>query len=675
MAPSDMEEVPAAGASPLPAQQPAQQPADNDNDESANSCPVHPIPQLQAPFEESIRETNEGTEADWVVDINAQSRRRDLLENDDYERICGRKWRQRSTERYHPFWKLVSQMAFGVHLLAKKIAISEVQVMKILQTHVDELDGFLQRTTEDFLIIRLDVRTRSHYLKLPLGDLDVFDAMLEDRTFRLSLVAYNDQIEHAVTRFTLAITDALKDLRKGKEATGALWHYMNKLADEGCFESETLKAFYEAMKENLEGWILALSKLRRRGAALQKALGKLALSVTEMQRRVGMASRKDLVSGKNTNLRVLALPSDRIQRSLIKANSSTKSLSVKQRLFTKSQTRLTSNKPLPRDPLSKARASQKARTGDTSPPVNTSDGEPNAASTSQGNEAASKTINRAKSCSALMDNANAGASTPPPRTPGRLARNFSKPFLPKRNTGENTAAHHRPATAPARILKSRSASLEQLKALWSNSRPRTQQRTAKSPTQPRGSPVAEGPEKMKDQISHFLKTDRVVEAWETVANKTSNYRSNFAKSSRDWPCSMFRTKSSTPWRNHPANNGNGGLSGTDLEKQMSWVQDSPEGPNTYTFRHRSEVTPRIHVIPVQSTLDERTTSNAIREETRDVSSGDAGRVITALPSMSLPTASMPSVSLREIQRFTMNKKLMFISQLATGHRPRMVGVA
>lgn len=81
------------------------------------------------------------------------------------------------------------------------------------------------------------------------------------------------------------------------------------------------------------------------------------------------------------------------------------------------------------------------------------------------------------------------------------------------------------------------------------------------------------------------------------------------------------------------------------------------------------------MIPVQSTLDERTTSNAIREETRDVSSGDAGRVITALPSMSLPTASMPSVSLREIQRFTMNKKLMFISQLATGHRPRMVGVA
>lgn len=48
--------------------------------------------------------------------------------------------------------------------------------------------------------------------------------------------------------------------------------------------------------ENMEGWIIAMSKLRRRGASLQKALGQLSFAVTEMQRRVGVASRKDLVS-------------------------------------------------------------------------------------------------------------------------------------------------------------------------------------------------------------------------------------------------------------------------------------------------------------------------------------------------------------------------------------------
>jgi hypothetical protein len=187
-------------------------------------------------------------------------------------------------------------MVFGVHLLGKRLAKSDVSVMKILQTHVDELDGFLQRTTEDFLIIRLDVRTRIQYLSLPLGNLEVFDEMLQDRGFRLSVVSYNDQIEHSIHRFTLAITDALRDLQKAKEAMGALWFYFRELADEGCFEIDSLNAFRQAMMDNMEGWIVAISKLRRRGAALQKALSQLGLATTEMQCRVGVASRKDVVS-------------------------------------------------------------------------------------------------------------------------------------------------------------------------------------------------------------------------------------------------------------------------------------------------------------------------------------------------------------------------------------------
>lgn len=186
-------------------------------------------------------------------------------------------------------------MVFGVHLLSKNLAKSELSVMKILQKHVNELDGVLERTTEDFLIVRLDVRTRMQYLNLPLRNLDVFDGMLEDRNFRLSVVAYNDQIEHSIDRFTLAITDSLKDLQKAKEALGALWFYFRKLTDEGCFKSESLKAFHQAMVDNMEGWLVALSKLRRQGTALQKALAQLGLATTQMQRRVGIASRKDVV--------------------------------------------------------------------------------------------------------------------------------------------------------------------------------------------------------------------------------------------------------------------------------------------------------------------------------------------------------------------------------------------
>jgi len=61
--------------------------------------PAHPISQLQGPFDESIVEAIEGTENKWTVELDAQSRRRDLLENAKYERLCGRRWRQRPGER------------------------------------------------------------------------------------------------------------------------------------------------------------------------------------------------------------------------------------------------------------------------------------------------------------------------------------------------------------------------------------------------------------------------------------------------------------------------------------------------------------------------------------------------------------------------------------------------
>jgi hypothetical protein len=66
---------------------------------SSSSSPVHPIAQLQGPFEESIAEAVPGLASQWIVELDAQTRRRDLLENDEYERLCGRKWRQRESEK------------------------------------------------------------------------------------------------------------------------------------------------------------------------------------------------------------------------------------------------------------------------------------------------------------------------------------------------------------------------------------------------------------------------------------------------------------------------------------------------------------------------------------------------------------------------------------------------
>ncbi|CAG8901841.1 unnamed protein product [Penicillium egyptiacum] len=598
-----------------------------DTQRTSSPYPSHPVAQLQGPFEESIIETTDGSGTKWVVDIDAQTRRRDLLENDEYERLCGRKWRQRASEKYHPFWKLISQMVFGVHLLAKSLAKSDTSVMKILQKHVNELDGFLERTTEDFLIVRLDVRTRIQYLSLPLGNLDVFDEMLEDRNFRLSVVAYNDQIEHAIERFTLAITDSLKDLQKAKEAMGALWFYFRKLTDEDCFKSESLKAFHQAMMDNMEGWIVAISKLRRRGTALQRALTQLGLATTEMQRRVGIASRKDV-------------------QSFIKQTSKTvnRSKSVKQRLFAKE--RPTSEKPLPRDPLSKSKRTPTASKQFESP-TTVKDQTDTRADTADrpipSDGIRRRIMSRAKSCSALIAEAGAGAGNeappPLPSTSGRLKRKLSKPFVPKRSASEKiNSGQGRPKTAPSQHSRlSRNISIEQLRAFCTTPRPRTGKSTVKSPTQARQEAhnrFTNGQETLKEQISQFLKTDRVVEAWDSVS-KTACCTLPIAKT-KDWPSSIFRTKSSTTLENKGNDTS---LSGPDLDRQMSWVQETFDVLPTYSFKAKPDMSPRIHVLSVQMTHEDAT-GVAERGASLDLKS-EIRSSITALPAV---PPSIPPVS-------------------------------
>lgn len=68
-------------------------------DKGTSPYPSHPISQLQGPFRESIVEATDKSANEWVVEVDAQTRRRDLLENDEYERLCGRKWRQRASEK------------------------------------------------------------------------------------------------------------------------------------------------------------------------------------------------------------------------------------------------------------------------------------------------------------------------------------------------------------------------------------------------------------------------------------------------------------------------------------------------------------------------------------------------------------------------------------------------
>jgi hypothetical protein len=268
--------------------------ASEDGDLVDMQAPIHPVPQLQGPFEESMAEsTNDISDQGQKPDPVA--RRTMLLEQPTYERVCAGRWKQRPGEKFHPLWKICAQLSFGIHLIAEGLAKSEDEVMKILQTHVDDVDGFLESTTEDFDLARSDVEERLRYLKLPLEHLGVFDRMLEDRAFRISIVEGNEKIEHIVERTSDAMKDALKDVQKGLQSTHTLGKYLNDLDIKWVDRNPEHDAVFVTMVGNVEGWNRAFMDLHMQGNKLGGSLVKLAGIVAQVQQRAGTVSRKMLV--------------------------------------------------------------------------------------------------------------------------------------------------------------------------------------------------------------------------------------------------------------------------------------------------------------------------------------------------------------------------------------------
>ncbi|RMZ82299.1 hypothetical protein DV738_g1709, partial [Chaetothyriales sp. CBS 135597] len=246
--------------------------------------PAHPVPSLQGPFEESMVESvNEIGENETPPD--ASTRRAMLLDSPYYERIVAGRWRQRPGEKYHPLWKLISQMAFGLHLLARNMAKSEDEVMKILQAHVDDIDSFLECTGEDLELAQEDLHERLRCLKLPLQHGDVFDRMLRDSGFRESILEGNRKIEHIVSRTKRFLKDSLKDVRKGFDATSVLERYVHGLTTAWQRQTPEHEAVFVAMIGNVEGWRKAFMDLHLQGNRLAGTMKKLTEVVREMTRR------------------------------------------------------------------------------------------------------------------------------------------------------------------------------------------------------------------------------------------------------------------------------------------------------------------------------------------------------------------------------------------------------
>ena len=274
--------------------------AEAQDERMQRETPRHPIRGLQGALEEALRENADPNHARWCrmpsERLDSASRRRMLLQQVEHEDPYPTRWRQRPGEAFHPLTKLVAQITFGIHLLHKRLVKSDDEIIQILQTYVGEVDAFLEHTTEDFDLALGDIDERIKCLRLPLEHDEIFDAMLEDRVFRKQIVDGNEKIEHIINRTEASMNDALDDVQQALDATKDLAKYLVRLDRRWARRTNQHEDVYAAMSGNSEGWFRCLFGLQTKGHSLSVLMLQLGSVVAELQRRAGIASRKNIVS-------------------------------------------------------------------------------------------------------------------------------------------------------------------------------------------------------------------------------------------------------------------------------------------------------------------------------------------------------------------------------------------
>lgn len=258
-----------------------------------SSTPLHPMRSFQGAFGESIIESiDAASTTKQVSTLNPKQRRQKMLEQEDYDETYSAQWRRNPEAKFHPLWKLMAQISFGVHLLQQQLAKSDEEVVKILQKHVDEVDAFLERTTEDFEVSNQDIKERTNHLKLPLEHINIFDVMLDDQKFRSDIMDGNRKIELILTRTGRALKDSLIDVKTGMDCVTELSAYLVGIREQMSASDVQTSSIYHAMKSNTEGWSRALHNLQGLGNDLGQSLGKLGHILREMSVRAEAASKR-----------------------------------------------------------------------------------------------------------------------------------------------------------------------------------------------------------------------------------------------------------------------------------------------------------------------------------------------------------------------------------------------
>ncbi|PSN62375.1 hypothetical protein BS50DRAFT_501444 [Corynespora cassiicola Philippines] len=263
--------------------------------------PIHPLPSMQAPFEESMLDaTGETGHIPFPNPNKSIEARQQLLCRDveaselswNFTYNCH--WRNNPKGKFHPLQKTIAQIIFGVHLLHQHLEKSVADVADILLKHVNELDSFLQRANEDIEGSLKDMLFRRKCLKVPMEHVNEFDRLLEDRMYRAQLLDGNVVIERTINRMSEMLNDYLVDMSTFRDASNELDMYLLSIGEGWTYENEDVGRIYSAMCGNTAGWAHFLQSLVAKAEKLGVVLVQVSSYCNEIEKRCGAASRRSL---------------------------------------------------------------------------------------------------------------------------------------------------------------------------------------------------------------------------------------------------------------------------------------------------------------------------------------------------------------------------------------------
>lgn len=270
--------------------------------------PTHPLPDMQAPFEESMLDagreeatSNNYREANPEKFSRASRRSLILGQHGQFDNISyNAQWRANKEANkdssHHPVVKIMSQVIFGVHLLCQAMEQSTPEVANILKGFVQELDGFLRRVNADFDVSAKDVTQLHANLSLPLQHVNVFDQLLNDRKYRTQTLEGNIRIDGIIKRYSKLVADYAIDLTALNETNVQLGAYLARIGDGWTRGSQELVEINAAMCKNTAIWDRNVKALLEKAAILNKVLQNCALCVFEFEKRCAAAARRSMVS-------------------------------------------------------------------------------------------------------------------------------------------------------------------------------------------------------------------------------------------------------------------------------------------------------------------------------------------------------------------------------------------